>query len=61
MGGGGLISKVVASVLEQLPNMVDFSTKEGKHTLLLRAAGLHDGLRRQWAFQQPVHASIRMS
>jgi len=30
MGGGGLISQVVASALGQLPTMVDSSTQEGK-------------------------------
>lgn len=51
MGGGGLISQVVASALEQLPNMVDSSTQEGKFIVLLLAAVLHDGLPRQWPFQ----------
>ena len=44
MGGGGLISQVVASALEQLPNLVDSSTQEGEHTSLLRVAVLHDTL-----------------
>ena len=50
MGGGGLISQVVASALEQLPNMVDSSTQEGEYTILLWAAVLHEGLQRQGAF-----------
>lgn len=33
MGGGGLISQVVASALGQLPNVIDSSTQEGKHCL----------------------------
>lgn len=35
MGGGGLISQVVASALGQLPTMVDSSTQEGKLMPLL--------------------------
>ena len=38
MGGGGLISQVVASALEQLPNLVDSSTQEGEPLALLQAA-----------------------
>lgn len=33
MGGGGLISQVVASALGQLPNVIDSSTQEGTHCL----------------------------
>ena len=44
MGGGGLISQVVASALEQLPNLVDSSTQEGEHTSPLRVAVLHEML-----------------
>ena len=47
MGGGGLISQVVASALEQLPNLVDSSTQEGKPPALLQPAVWHDVLWRQ--------------
>ena len=35
MGGGGLISQVVASALGQLPNAIDSSTQEGKRRLCM--------------------------
>ena len=49
MGGGGLISQVVASALGQLPNAVDSSTQEGKHRLCLLSVmlGLRSALIRQ--------------
>ncbi|CAK0757170.1 hypothetical protein CVIRNUC_002518 [Coccomyxa viridis] len=57
MGGGGLISQVVASALEQLPNLVDSSTQEGQHAHAAIASALAEQNTKKKSAYRGVHAN----